>query len=93
MPALATTFGVASLTRADITAEGEAAGTDERYLAAAPDTCGAAIDVPFLTAYRLPGIVDRIPSPGAAMSTDAFCELKNARASAEVVAPTATTPS
>ena len=67
MPALATTFGVASLTRADITAEGEAAGTDERYLAAAPATCGAAIEVPLIVAVA---VADEIPAetmeePGA----------------------------
>src|SRR6185369_15056031 len=36
-----------------------------------PDTWGVAIDVPWATAYALPGTVDRIDAPGAARCTDA----------------------
>src|SRR6266576_801944 len=43
----------------------------ERTSAAAPETCGAAIDVPLRYWYVLPGNVDRIFTPGAARWTDA----------------------
>jgi hypothetical protein len=67
VPALATTFGVASLMMADITAAGCAAGTEERYRAAAPATCGAAMDVPLMVAVA---VAEEIPAetmeePGA----------------------------
>ena len=61
--------------------------------AATPATCGVAMDVPLNAAYLLSGIVDKILAPGAAISTEVFCELKIARSSVSVVAPTATTPS
>src|ERR1700681_4153800 len=42
----------------------------ERTSAAAPATCGVAIDVPLRDPYRPPGHVDTIATPGAARSTD-----------------------
>src|SRR5213080_3002208 len=38
--------------------------------AAAPDTCGVAIDVPLIVAYPPPAMVERMPTPGAASCTD-----------------------
>ena len=60
--------------------------------AAAPDTCGVAIEVPSRTLYPLAGQVERIEAPGAARSTVARPTFENqARASRLSVAATETT--
>ncbi len=46
VPGLVTTFGVAALTRAVATWAGVAVGLAARWSAAAPTTCGVAIEVP-----------------------------------------------
>ena len=51
--------------------------TEFQINAAAPATCGVAIDVPFLFPYRPPGIVLKIRTPGAAMSTSRTPKLLN----------------
>src|SRR5205823_8834128 len=53
------------------------AGFADFKRAAAPATCGAAIDVPDRLAYRFPGNVLRMLSPGAAMWTVCRPKLEN----------------
>ena len=43
----------------------------ESTSAAAPETCGVAIDVPLEKLYVLPMVVDRMSTPGAPRSTEA----------------------
>src|SRR5215207_1467157 len=56
---------------ATATRSGPAPGLVERYSAAAPATCGEAIDVPLivLVALSLPIQAEVIATPGASMST------------------------
>ncbi len=51
------------------TAAGVAVVFAERYRAAAPVTCGAAMDVPLNVAVPEPVYVDKMFKPGALMST------------------------
>jgi len=64
-------FTVASATSAFRTVAGKAVGFDCRYLAAAPATCGVAIEVPLIVfvAVSLVSHADVMLVPGAKMST------------------------
>lgn len=70
MPALVTTPVVAEFTRPLRTVSGAEPGYCCRYRAAAPTTCGVAIDVPLIVfvAVSLVCQVDMIEDPGAKMS-------------------------
>ena len=71
MPALMTMFAVALFSNAVATAAGVAKGSPARYSAAAPATCGAAIEVPLIVFVA---VVDEnqddvMLTPGAKRST------------------------
>ena len=65
-----------------------AVGFAPQIAAAAPATCGAAIDVPLMVLVVPLSQVDLIACPGANISTHDPILEKMARVSAEVVAPT-----
>ncbi|KOX51980.1 hypothetical protein ADL08_02870 [Streptomyces sp. NRRL F-6492] len=70
VPGLVTTFGVAAAVRAAETWAGVAVGLAARWSAAAPATCGVAIDVPemVLVAESLEFQDEVMEEPGAKMS-------------------------
>ncbi|CAM5405502.1 hypothetical protein SNARM312S_07955 [Streptomyces narbonensis] len=70
MPGLVTTFGVAAFTRAVPTWAGVAVGLSPRYTAAAPATCGDAIDVPEMVLVALSPVfhAEVMLEPGAKRS-------------------------
>ena len=70
VPGLVTLFGVEAVISASATCAGEAAGVAPRTSAAAPATCGVAIDVPLivLVAVSLVFQAEVIALPGAKMS-------------------------
>jgi hypothetical protein len=61
--------------------------------AAAPATCGAAIEVPENPMYPPPRLVEMMSTPGAAISTSSFELEKLACVESESVAATETTSS
>ena len=69
MPALVTTPAVACEVMYDATVAGEAPGEVDRYFAAAPATCGVAIDVPLIVFVAVVDVADIqaevIDEPGA----------------------------
>src|SRR3954447_25479200 len=73
---------------APITSLADAFGWPARYNAAAPATCGEAIDVPLAVAVPPPRKSERIRSPGAKRSTHGPQFENSARASVCVLAPT-----
>ena len=58
--------GVAALVSASTTAAGVAVGWPARYSAAAPTTCGVAVDVPLIVLVAVSGQAydDVMPTPG-----------------------------
>lgn len=64
-------FGVARLFRADCTDAGEVPGLAWRYNAAAPATCGVAIEVPEIVLVAVEEVyqVEVMEEPGARIST------------------------
>ena len=68
-PGLVTTLVVAVEVSADVIAAGAAPGLACSVSAAAPATCGDAIEVPLIVFVRPPVQVDVMPEPGAKMST------------------------
>ena len=52
-----------------IISDGDSSGAAPKSSAATPAACGAAIDVPLIELYPVPGHVERIETPGAEMST------------------------
>lgn len=70
MPGPVTTFGVAALTRPSRTWAGVLAGFCARYSAAAPTTCGVAIEVPEMVLVAVSPVPHEevIEEPGAKMS-------------------------
>jgi len=92
VPALVTFPDVALPVRAEVTVEGEAPGLPCRYSAAAPATCGDAMDVPLIVFVEVLLVyqAEVIELPGAKMSRQ-FPKLEyEALASVLVVAPTVT---
>ena len=89
-PGLVTLFGVALATSWSRTCWGVACGVAPRTSAAAPATCGAAIEVPLmvLVAVSLVFHAEVMFSPGAKMSVQVPKLEKEARASVLVVALT-----
>src|SRR5690606_36681063 len=90
LPGLPTTPMVPLSTSASRTWCGIAYGLSARYSAAAPATCGVAIDVPLmvLESVSLPIQADVMSLPGAKMSTQRPMLEKLDRASVLVVEPT-----
>ena len=90
VPGFVTLFSVAFPVSAAVTAATDELGFSWRYSAAAPATCGDAIDVPpiVLVAVLLVHQADVIPLPGAKMSRHVPMFENEARASVIVVAPT-----
>ena len=90
MPALVTTLGVDAEMSAVITCAGEADVAADKYRAASPATCGAAIDVPDKVAEAVVEVMpaETIPEPGAKRSRQLPKFEYDARASVIVVAPT-----
>lgn len=62
---LVMTSGVADVVSASDTSAGVASGLSARYSAAAPATCGAAIDVPDSAVSPPPICADTMSTPGA----------------------------
>ena len=85
-----TTLGVEAAISAEVTAAGVAAGTTDKYAAAAPATTGAAMDVPDSDARAVSDVnqAETSATPGANMSTQVPKFEDEARLSAESVAPT-----
>lgn len=73
-------------TSAAFTAAGDADGCVDLYRAAAPATCGLAMDVPEIVLYPPPRHVDSTHTPGAAMSTSGPKLEKNANVSSVPIA-------
>ena len=67
--------------RAAFTRSGVASGYIDMYKAAAPATCGEAMEVPLILLYPPSFQVDRMQTPGAMMSTSAPKLLKSANVS------------
>src|SRR5688500_7331956 len=67
VPGLPTLFGVAADTKASRTCCGDAPGLPARTSAAAPATCGDAIDVPLIVFVAVSPVLhaDVMPTPGA----------------------------
>src|SRR5215475_4132839 len=72
---------------------GVAIGFEDKYRAAAPATCGEAIEVPERTSVPPPLLVERIMTPGAQMSTQLTQLLNPASCSLASVAATVISPS
>ena len=89
-PGSLTAFGVAAAISALRTSTGDLLPADCRYRAAAPATCGAAIDVPesCTIAESLAIDAESIATPGANTSSTGPKFENHARASFESVAPT-----
>ena len=90
VPALVTTLSVDAEMIAVITCAGVADGRADKYRAASPATCGAAMDVPDRVAVAVGDVVpaETIPEPGAKRSRHAPKLEYDARTSVMVVAPT-----
>jgi len=90
VPALVTLFSVARLMSAEVTCAGVAVVLPARKSAAAPATCGAAIEVPLIVLMAVLDVdhADVMLAPGAKMSRQVPKLEKLARASLDVVAPT-----
>jgi hypothetical protein len=82
--------GVDLVRRDAFTSSGDIVPSDDSINAAAPETCGHAIDVPdqVAIAVSLDATAEVMADPGAKMSTQLPTLLKDERASDEVVAPT-----
>ena len=90
VPAFVTLFSVALPVSAAVTAAADEVGFSWRYSAAAPATCGDAIDVPPIVAVAVLLVhqADVIPLPGPKMSRHVPMFENDALASLIVVAPT-----
>src|SRR5690625_2910040 len=84
------TSGTAASTSDDAMSAGAASGEPSRSRAAAPATCGAAMDVPLMvsSAVSPPIQAEVMSEPGAWMSTHEPTLVKSEAASLDVVEPT-----
>jgi len=89
-PAFFTTYGVALMRSCASTCAGDKLLSDSKMSAAAPATCGAAMDVPLSDREAMSDLMpaDRISTPGAKMSMHEPKLLQEAFASLLLVAPT-----
>jgi hypothetical protein len=70
LPAFFTTYGVALMRSCASTSAGDKLSSDSRMSAAAPATCGAAMDVPLSVREAVSDLMhaDRTSTPGAKIS-------------------------